>query len=359
MKFVIEGFFLTQPMSGIQRYSTEILLELDKIANDDVFELLVPEWYKGTISFKNIRIRYFGIHRKAQTWRQIDLCRYARKRRLPIICFSNYTPFLYRNGYVVVHDIYFKDGISIEYERHRMPYLKNLLWLRILLHRFSYWVIAKSKLKIITVSEFSKEEIIKYYKVDSNRVSVIPCAWQHMDKIEEDSRFLEKYPEIHKDEYFSSIGISGRKNFKWIVDFARKNPNSKIIVAGGKKYLNANPISIPDNLILPGRISDEEAKNLIINSKAFLFPSLYEGFGVPPLEALALGVPIIVSDIPVMHEVYGNDAYYVDPSRVDDDDIIGINEYLDFQMRDASGTLEKYSWKESARKLLELVYNGE
>ena len=105
-------------------------------------------------------------------------------------------------------------------------------------------------------------------------------------------------------------------------------------------------IECPDNMRLLGYVSDEEAKTLMRDCRAFLFPSFCEGFGMPPLEALSAGArAIVVSDIPVMHELFENGAYYINPtdSQID---LAAINQISD-QTR--KFVLDKYSWSKTAR----------
>ena len=94
-------------------------------------------------------------------------------------------------------------------------------------------------------------------------------------------------------------------------------------------------------------VTDEEAKTLMRDCKAFLFPSIYEGFGIPPLEAVSAGTKkIVVSDIPVMHEIFEEDANYID-----------LNEDVKIEkLHKCSGNvLKKYSWIESSEKLYQMI----
>ena len=87
--------------------------------------------------------------------------------------------------------------------------------------------------------------------------------------------------------------------------------------------------------------------------KAFLFPTFYEGFGIPPLEAMSVGAKIVVSDTSCMREIYENAAYYIDPYNPN----INLDQLLDLEVIPALEILNKFSWKESAYKLYEILYN--
>ena len=110
----------------------------------------------------------------------------------------------------------------------------------------------------------------------------------------------------------------------------------------------------PPNVLCLGYVSDGEAKALMANCKAIVFPTLYEGFGIPPLEAIACGAPrVLVSDTPCMREVYGPHADYIDlaANHGDVDAVIPGH--------DAAAVLARYSWAESARRLLELLRSSD
>ena len=100
-----------------------------------------------------------------------------------------------------------------------------------------------------------------------------------------------------------------------------------------------------------GYVSDEEAKSLMQNCKAFLFPTFYEGFGIPPLEALSTGAKVVVSDSACMREIFDDCVYYVDPFNP----CIDLNELLLNEVSPPDRLLNKYSWKESAVKLYNII----
>ena len=125
------------------------------------------------------------------------------------------------------------------------------------------------------------------------------------------------------------------------------------IAGGGSLAEEAGRLGLADlpNVVYLGYVSDGEAKSLMANCRAFLFPTLYEGFGIPPLEAVACGAKqILVSDTPCMREVYGDCAGYIDldtnPGNVDD---------TTPPQADPQLLLEKYSWEKSAEKLLGIL----
>lgn len=161
-------------------------------------------------------------------------------------------------------------------------------------------------------------------------------GWQHFARINYDENALAKY-DLEKDSYyFAMSSLEPNKNFKWIAEQAVKNTNDLYVVAGSineKVFSEGLGFKCPDNMKLIGYVSDEEAKTLMRDCKAFLFPSIYEGFGIPPLEAMSAGAKkIVVSDIPVMHEIFAECVDYIDRSNMTISDDI----------------LSDYNWMQSA-----------
>ncbi len=138
------------------------------------------------------------------------------------------------------------------------------------------WKCYERAKKIITVSEFSKSEIVKYFKVDPDNITVIPNAWQHYEESDMMKVHLVHMVLEKNNYYFSMCSLEPNKNFKWIAEEARKNADMTFAVAG---YINRNVFSeglgfeLPPNMKLLGFVSDEEAKTLMRDCSAFLFPT--------------------------------------------------------------------------------------
>lgn len=345
MKAIINGKFLTQKITGVQRYAREILLELDKIVNKNEIEIAVPnDDLIDTPSYKNISIVKVG-KLKGNLWEQISFPLYVAKQNGVSINLCNTSPLL-KPGIVCIHDV--KINATPQY------FNKNfVLWYRLL-----FYNTAKRAKKIITVSEFSKSEIIKYYGVDKEKIVVIPNAWQHFERIEYDENTLNKYNLESKRYYFAMSSLEPNKNFKWIAEAAKSNPDEVFAVSGSinnKVFSDNFDMDNIDNLKFLGYVSDGEAKTLMRECKAFLFPSFYEGFGIPPMEAIASGASqIMVSDTPCMHEIYEEYVVYIEPYNYNTDiKSKSLNDTHNIQ-----NFLIKYSWKTSAKKLLEIIEKG-
>jgi len=333
-KIVINGRFLGMRITGAQRFAFEIVSALDKIVLPGQYEIAVPQDVDPSIELRNISIVHVG-RLKNRLWEHISLPLYAKKQKAIVLSLCNVAPLL-NPGIAAILDM--KVFAHPEFFSK-----KFVLWYRLLFRN----IVLRSK-RILTISDFSKKEIEKYYKSSVGRVSVVPCAWQHLEKVRADEKALEKYSLTEKGFFFSMSSLDPNKNFKWIAAVAQRNPKQIFAIAGGmnvKVFSNKFDFDVPDNLNFLGYVTDEEAKALMQNCTAFLFPSFYEGFGIPPLEALSMGVSVIVSDIPVMREIFGNTVRYIDPYNVD----VDLEKKMTEPVEDSTPVLEKYSWEGGAK----------
>lgn len=336
-KIIINGKFMSQTVTGVQRYAREILLELDNIVTkEDDIEIVVDADAKNIPEYKNIIVKKIGRF-TGNVWEQISLPLYVIKNRGVCVNLCNIMPILTPH-IVVIHDVSFKANPDFYSRKFRMWY--DFVF-KLCVHRIR---------QIITVSEFSKREISKFYKVEDSKIVVTPNGWQHFERIAFDENALNKFDLKKNEYYFAMSSMSPNKNFKWIAKAAKNNPDSVFAVAGGvnSKVFGSNfSFDKPENLKLLGYVTDEEAKTLMRECKAFLFPTFYEGFGIPVLEALSVGAKVVVSDASCMRELFDNSVYYIDPYNAN----IDFQKLNDFSTENREIVLDKYSWKKSAEKL--------
>ncbi len=353
-KVYINGYFTKEYINGVPRYAMEILKRLDGYFKPGEAELVVPQGAIHIPPLKNIKVCTWedrGCPReiKGVLWGDISYCHYIKKKKGINVNFSNRAEWV-QDSITAFHDM-------IQLENYRYYFLKDDY--RVKLKRFlnNIWFRYKLFTKrhtatvIVTVSEFSKRELREKGRVCNQVIEVIGNGWEHINDIIERDELLDD--RIVKNGYFLFIGsILPHKNIKWIIEEAELMPESCFIIAGKipieiAKQLNA----IAENCVFLGYVSDEYLKWLMMNCKALLFPSYIEGFGIPPLEILALGGKAIVADIPVMHEIYEDCVYYVDPDKGN----IDLNELISCPVENASKVLEKYTWDKSAKRWFELI----
>ncbi len=343
-KIIISGKFVRSPINGISRYATEVVKAIDRKVSPEQMELIVPAGMSGKLKLNNIKI----IEGKTVSlgWDYSVVEKYAKQNNALYVNFCNNGGF-YKKSIVCVHDIRpltWGDGKRT----FKTQKLKMKLYI-------SSWLAVKNTKILVTLSEFSKHEIQDYFNRNDKEIEVISCGWEHLNAIFADDNIIKKNPYLTPKEYYFSISsIAPHKNFSWVLKIAQRHPECQFVIAGNKNgALWATELSFSEqnNIHYLGYVTDEEMKSLMSNSKALLFPSFYEGFGIPPLEALALGVPAIVSDIPIMREIFGNSVYYINPH----DDNVSLNDLLSQRIAPADELLEKNSWSRAADKWLSIL----
>lgn len=292
MKVFIDAQMLSRSnQTGMGRYITELLPELE-LSKD--FEWIVK---------KPKPIKFYRT-----IWEHTVLPLEVLYLNADILfCPSNIAPiFLPKKIKLVItiHDVRFK-VFPETFSKATISY-----------YNFIYRVVTKRANAVITVSEFSKAEILKYFPELENKIYVIYNGVNH-------NKFRPLNLPRKKQILFIGA-IAKHKNISVILEAFQKVINKiphKIVIAGSKdsgmpsdeninKILSTIP---PDRIEFTGKISDEDLIRLYNTSDFFIFPSIYEGFGLPLLEAMACGCPIIASKASSIPEVCGDSAIYFDP----------------------------------------------
>jgi glycosyltransferase involved in cell wall biosynthesis len=345
-KVVINGEFFCNNISGIERFAYEITTRLDEISRKDEIGIIITKDAKNVPSFKNLKvINYEKDLDSIPKWQQFIIPRILRKMKAISLDFGNACSLLYP-GISFLHDIYcemFPDDFKTKREKHECFYFR-------ILNR----IIAYRAKKIITVSYFSRNQIAKTYHIKAEKITVIYSAWNHFKNIKSDYSVFDDYPALSKSFYFSLGSLSKRKNIKWIVEYAVKNPEALFVISGSS--LNTVKVdelsgSISPNVLLPGYLDDSKVKALMTKCKAFIHPAYYEGFGLTPLEALSCGAQIIIAKAASLPEIYGNTAHYIDPF----DTNVDLDELLKQPVDPPDEILRKYSYDTSARQVYEII----
>lgn len=180
-------------------------------------------------------------------------------------------------------------------------HFRSFSFRRRLLPDIYYKVAIRHSKHLVTVSAYTKKEIVKYYKANADKIDIIGNGYEHIleakDQKIEDSDILKSldrdYHVFDKGYYLAISSISPHKNFSWVIEEAKTNPDNYFVIVGASTYGLTSPNSgseadIPSNVIFTGYLNDIDNKYLISHSKALLMPSYCEGFGLPPIETLAL-----------------------------------------------------------------------
>ena len=340
-QYAFNGLLFSQRQTGVMRYTKEILKELDMMVKPGEFKLIVPEYATYIPKLKNIEIVRCG-KIKGSLWEQTCFPFYLKKNKLKGLNFNNTFPLICP-GSIFIHDIAYK--LHPEFGTTLHGKISNIY------HRAVFRMAALLKMPIMTVSHFSKYQLIDEYKIAPERITVIGDAWQHFDNIDTDDSILTDYGLENKKYYYSLGSLSKMKNTSWVFKAAKKNLNDIFVLAGAKSMADNETYDISSNVKILGYVSDEQIKSLIKHCKAFIYPSIYDGFGLPPLEALSQGVPVICSNAACLPEIYGNSVHYIDPYDTDVDLDNILSQYID----KPEAVLKKYSWKKSAEQLYELL----
>lgn len=314
MKFIyINGRFLDQQVTGVQRFAIEFLKSLDEqvekkdiILKDNKIILLTPKKTKVPLIFKHIDIKKIGLF-SGHIWEQIFLPIFTRGQLLINLC--NTGPAIKFKQICTIHDT---SIISVP-QSYSMLFRMWYKFLLICLNLFAR--------KIITVSSFSKKELISNVITARNKkIEVVYLGHDHINKIKADYNILKKYNLNGKKYILAVSSLAYHKNFDSIIKLGKYFNGSRyeIVIAGGaaKKAFAKLNIEPSKNIKLLGYINDNELKALYENATCFIFPSIYEGFGLPPIEAMACGCPTLVSNIDVLKEICGDAAEYIDPLNI-------------------------------------------
>lgn len=217
--------------------------------------------------------------------------------------------------------------------------------------------------QIACVSKFTISELKKYVpSVDEKKIHLV------YNGVDEKWFSIKKGKPVHDKPYFIFVGnVKPHKNLRRLIEaYKLASPNIKqdLILVGKKEgFINGeNSISelikgFENRIIFTGYVSDEELMQYVAQADAMVFPSLYEGFGLPPLEAMAAGIPILASNIASIPEVCQDSAVYFDPYNVDDIKIKMENSSILVNKEEMHpDQVRGYSWQNAEEKYLYLFY---
>jgi glycosyltransferase involved in cell wall biosynthesis len=353
--WAINGRFLTQPMTGVQRYGREILTALDALAvsrhllaRGVEFEVLVPPGEYEHHRLKAIPVRVIGQGR-GHLWEQAYL---APNVRGGLISLCNTGPLLVRKHIVCIHDLNTRLAPSSYSRQFRM------------LYRVLVPMLGQSAAAMTTVSQFSAGQLTSLGIRRPGTVDVAPNGHEHA---------LRWHPQqarsaglgVDRDTVLLIGSRAPHKNMDLLLRMSGKlrAAGLRLAIVGAQNariFQSHAGAGEAANVVWLGRVDDDELAGLLTSCLCLAFPSFTEGFGLPPLEAMTLGCPVVVSDRASLPEVCGDGALYASPDSEEEwlahfrslRDHPNLRRDLIARGRAAAA---RYSWTRSAFAYLEIM----
>jgi glycosyltransferase involved in cell wall biosynthesis len=356
VRVYINGRFLTQPTTGVQRGAREIVRALDELAGGgelvarrDRFTILAPNDARLDLPLRWLPLERVG-RLRGHAWEQLELPRYARGGLL--VSFGNTGPLLASPQVVMIHDA---SVFAVPFT-YSTPFR---LWYRFLLPR-----LGRRASNVLTSSRFSRDELSRLAGIPPAKLRVVPLGKEHILEVDADATVLTRHG-IGDRPFVLAVGSrSPHKNFHVIsraMEMLGGERYDFVLVGGtNARSFSAAAAGAPPFAKAIGYVTDGELRALYQRAACFVFPSLYEGFGLPPLEAMACGCPVITSRAASLPEVCGDAALYFDPH--DSADLarrIGeVMESAPLREELSRRGLERarhFCWRESGRAVLRVV----
>ena len=298
----INARFLTQPQTGVQRYSLEVLNALDGLLEPGEAVAYCPPVKRINVPWKNIQLHAAGRFR-GNRWEQIDLTWLSRGSLL--FSPANIGPILKHHQVVTIHDtsvFAFPQAYTFAF---RLKY-QNV-----------FRCMARTAKHVFTVSDFSKRELQHWLQLPPECISVVYEGNEHLDKSPADSGVLERLLLAGKP-FFIVIGSNSlHKNLQVVLEanklLAHGQYDIVVITGDYSQVFQPTHLEWAGNVKRCDYVTDHELGDLYHHALGLIFPSLYEGFGLPLVEAMANSCPVICSDIPSSREVCAESALFFDP----------------------------------------------
>lgn len=346
---VINGRFLTQPLTGVQRYAIEMTRAIRRVRPQT--EVLAPSTILHPELAKEFEATIVG-RQSGYLWEQFELPRFlARKRKRPLLLnLANLAPVSYQRNVVVIHDV-----CPL---RHPQWYGRRFRWA----YRTLVPPIARRACQVITDSRFSATEICDVLKLAESQVAVVPCAAADVFHTRS-----EPDPPPLDAPYALTVGsFDRRKNVAGLMEAFKllDLPDVRLVVIGRPNRVFAktqlSDSQYGSRVRVETGADDRALRSWYSHARLFVFPSLYEGFGLPPLEAMACGCPCLISPCGALAETFGDAASYCDPRSVQDMAqkmrLLLLDESLrTTYKRRGHGLAQRFTWTRSADLFLSEV----
>lgn len=352
-RLVVNARFLTQPITGVQRHAVEVSRRLRHMLPDIRF--VTPGGVLHADLARELGAEEVGRSR-GHRWEQAELPRYLGGA--PLLSLCNAAPIALTRQIVTIHDAA-PFSVPQAYSRTFRTW-----------YRFMIRALGQRSRAIMTDSKFSADELMRHAGIPANKLSVVPLACDHIFAIGRDKAVLDRH-ELRGRRYLLAVGSSSpHKNYAALLRVARRMSDKPFlfVIAGGASVrvhavedgVNANSAESDSHIRHVGRVTDAELRTLYEHADGYVHPSYYEGFGLPPLEAMALGCPVVSARAGSLPEVLSDGALYFDPHN-DADMAAAIARFMDDAvLRDglrARGLTRAavHSWDRTAQDVLALV----
>lgn len=307
-QIVFNGRFLQRSVTGVERFAVEILREVNRrIAAGDIADLqpviAIPRGTQPKEHFSHIPSVEVG-RLQGYAWEQIELPLFCAGKPLLNLC--NTAPVLYKKQLVVIHDA----------AVYSIPQAFSTSFKTV--YKVMHQLLAWRGVPVATVSDFSKRDLIARFSFDSQVLQVVTEGAEHVLRHQPDPGILSSHG-LEPQRYVLAVSsMAAHKNFKLVLEALAQLSGTpfQVAIAGGANPAVFGDVAIKgaDHVRWLGYVSDAQLRALYENALCFVFPSVYEGFGIPPLEAMTCGCPVLASSAASIPEVCADAALYFDPS---------------------------------------------
>jgi glycosyltransferase involved in cell wall biosynthesis len=374
MRIAIDGIPLAEPKTGIGHYTFELARGLAALAPRHDFELVAHAPIEAgfqaafdadgeSLRPANLRIVHTPTNSLSKRWWTIGLPLYVQRQAVALFHGTNYkVPFWNRCRTVVtIHDL----SLLLHSHTHEEELVRRA--------RLRLPATARMASKIITDSESVKREICQHLRIRPEKIAVVPLAPRRAFRpVAQSVSAATRLRLGVEDDFILFVGtVEPRKNLLTLVrafeELTRRTSllRPQLVIAGKKGWLTEELYTLIEasglsrRILFTGYVTDEDLASLYSSCRVCVYPSLYEGFGLPPLEAMSCGAPVITSRIPVIMETVGDAARLVEPTNVRElaDGIQALWESDDERRRLSAAGLAhaaNFTWERTARMTLDV-----